>query len=77
MSEHLWDKFLEAWPALTVTLITWIALQVQRVLVQVRLLNGRITKLENQQVGHDTLDDARFGALQRELELIEPRTRRV
>ena len=77
MSEHLWDKFLEAWPALTVTLITWIALQVQRVLVQLRLLNGRITKLEICQLGHEALDNARFGALQREIEMLEQQNRRV
>jgi len=77
MTELLWNKLFEASPALILALVSWIALQVQRVLNQLRTLNGRITKLEDQQVGHDTLDDARFGALQRELELIEPRTRRV
>ena len=51
----------------------FIAVQVQRVLGQLRMMNGRLKEVEDWQEGHEVVDKERFEALKRELTIQERR----
>ena len=68
MNEIEWAHLNDALRILVTPLAVFVVVQLQKILGQLRTLNGRMIKLETQAVEHSSDDDHRFNAIQRDLD---------
>ena len=68
MNSTEWKHLNDALRILAGPIAGFMLVQLQRILTQLRLLNGRMMKLETQAVAHSSDDDHRFNAIQRDLD---------
>ena len=63
------EQALEIVKACVVPAMAWAVRQLTLILTQLKILNGRMGKMETWQDGHEHLDRERFDSLQRELDI--------
>ena len=68
MNSTEWKHLNDALRILAGPIAGFMLVQLQRILTQLRLLNGRMMKLETQATAHGLDDDHRFAAIQRDLD---------